>query len=162
VSIAVPAVNVQRVPTKMGAGVSYVMASVGKADFVGKSGWLFQQVETGKFEFVLMTGCQAAGYLLVESENNVKSIQFLTDLGNERYALADILTVAVEEDEGQFIATEPRRGWYGYGASQDEAVKHFTSALVEDFEVLSEREDRLSPSLRNDLAQLRKVVVPRR
>jgi hypothetical protein len=161
-SVAVQAVNRPRTFTKKGAGVSYVTASIGRADFVGKSGWLFQQVESGNFEFILMTGCQATGYLVVESPSNVKSIQFLTDLGSERYALADILTVAVEDDHGQYIATEPRHGWYGYGASQDEAVKHFASALVEEYEVLSEREDQLSPSLRNDLAQLRKVVVPRR
>lgn len=159
-SVAVQAVNVPRTVAKKGAGVSYVTASIGRADFVGKSGWLFQQVESG--QFILMTGCQATGYLVVESPTNVKSIQFLTDLGNERYTLADILTVAVEDDHGQYIATEPRHGWYGYGTSQDEAVKHFASALVEEYEVLSEREAQLSPSLRNDLAQLRKVVVPRR
>ena len=133
---------------------------------VASSSWAFQQAETaaktGTFYLRAYVGCPVAGVLLVEHHNESKSIGYLTDLGNEKYKLAEVLTVAVEKAGDQFVATEPRRGWYGYGNTEEQAIGRFGSSLVEELEVLTERENRLSAPLRDELAQLRQVVVPHR
>ena len=152
--------------TRASASVPYVAAATlgrGKFTSAASSDWLFQQAETsGAPKITVCVGSPVSGVLLVERENNLRSIQYLTDLGNEKYSLTDVLTVAVEKDGDQFVVTEPRRGWYGYGDSEEQAVARFASRIVEDLEVLTERQDRLSDSLLRELSQLKQAVVPRR
>lgn len=156
-------------PSYASVSVPFVSgANFREADFtsVAQSGWVFQLAETsakpGNFDLCVYTGSPVAGVLVVERQDDLSSIQYLTNLGCTKYTLAEVLTVAVEKSGDQFIASEPRRGWYGYGDSEVEAIGSFASGLVEELESLTAREDRLNQHLRDELGQLRSVVIPRR
>jgi len=133
---------------------------------VASSDWAFQQTansgDSGLFNLSVYIGSPVEGVLVIERPEAFKSVQYLTDLGSARYSLAEVLTVAVTKADGQFIASEPHRGWYGYGDSEDFAIGSFASSLVEELEGLSEREAQLSDRLRERLGQLRSVVIPKR
>jgi hypothetical protein len=153
--------------SRVSVSVPFVAGSKGGSfTSVASSSWAFQQAETavksGTFYLCAYVGSPVAGVLVVKHRDDSKSIGYLTDLGNEKYGLAEVLTVAVEKSGDQFVATEPRRGWYGYGNTEEQAIGRFASSLVEELEVLTERENRLSAPLRDELAQLKQVVVPHR
>ncbi len=130
---------------------------------VASSGWSFQEAETpsGPPNFDFYVGSPVSGTLIVEQPNDLNSICYLTDI-NCQYRLAEVLAVAVEKQGDQFIASEQRRGWFGYGDSEERAIASFASSLVEELEGLSAREGQLSRHLEDELSQLRSVVVPRR
>ena len=145
------------------ASVPYVVAAT-RREFVSRasSGWLFQQAETSEDpKITVQLGSPVSGILLLERENNFNSIRYLTDLACQKYRLAEVLTVAVEKSGDQFIASEPRRGWFGYGDSEERAVGSFASSLVEELEGLTAREGQLSEHLREELGQLQSVVISR-
>lgn len=143
--------------------VSGVNIGTGKFYSVARSGWAFQTLDTTLgpegFSLCVYAGNPVSSALIVENRNESKSVYYLSDLGDERYRLSEVLTVAVEESDKQFIAMEPRRDWFGYGQTPDEAIQNLSSAIVEELEVLSEREAQLGPSLHDALAQLRQVVI---
>jgi len=143
--------------------VSGANVSEGSFTSVASSGWSFQQAETPAWStFDFYVGSPVSGTWIVEQLNDLDSIWYLTDLDSQNYRLGEVLTVAVEKSGDQFIASEPRRGWFGYGDSEDRAIGNFASGLVEELEGLSAREGQLSQHLREELAQLRSVVIPRR
>jgi hypothetical protein len=150
---------------KNSAPVPYVrVANLGHENFqsAASSDWLYQQADTAAPTITVQMGCPVSGILLVEAESQLPSVRYLTDIGDVKYRLAEVLTVAVENAENQFVAVEPKHGWFGYGESEEKALRQFSSALVEQLEILKERQDELSDSLRSELAQLSQLVVPSR
>ncbi len=160
------AVYINRASVSVPFVVSGANVAAGKVTSVASSGWSFQQGETPRrsdpFDLSVYVGSPVSGVLIVEHPNDVNSIRYLTDLGCQNYRLAEVLTVAIEKSGDQFIAREPRRGWYGYGDSEERAIGSFASSLVEELEGLGAREDQLSQHLREELGQLRSVVIPQR
>ncbi len=146
-----------------GANVREANASEGYFTSVASSGWSFQQAETPAWStFDFYVGSPVSGTWIVEQPNDLASLWYLTDLDSQDYRLGKVLTVTVQKSGDQFIASEPRRGWFGYGDSEGRAIGNFASGLVEELEGLSAREGQLSQHLRDELAQLRSVVIPRR
>jgi hypothetical protein len=136
---------------------------------VAETTWFFQQAQnsvgpSGNMDIALFVGSPVSGFLVLERENENKSIRYLTDLGNEKYSLAEVLTVAVEKDKeaNEFVVSDPQRGWSGYGDTVPEAIRQFASRIVGDLEVLSAREGKLGDALSRELAQLRQVIKPQR
>lgn len=162
--------NIRRIGTdrlRASVAVPFVVsgASVRDARFVSvSSGWLFQEAETPAGSTLdFFVGSPVSGTLIVEQPNDVNSIFYLTSLDSQKYRLAGVLTVFVEKSgDQQYIASEPQRGWFGYGDTEEYAVGQFAAALVEELEILSEREDHLSVHLQSELAQLRQIVLPKR
>jgi len=150
------------------ASVPYVrVANLGHDNFQSgaSSNWRYQQADTAaqpQPNITVYLGCPVSGILLVESENHLNSVRYLTDIGDVKYRLTEVLAVSVEKDDNQYIAVEPRHGWYGYGNSEDEALRRFSSAIVEQLEILEERKNELSDSMHGELAQLKQIVAPRR
>jgi hypothetical protein len=105
-------------------------------------------------------GCAVSGVLLVEFDNQLPSVRYLTDIGDVKYKLAEVLTVAVENVDNQFVALEPKHGWFGYGDSEEKALRQFSSSLVEQLEILKDRQNELSDSMRGELALLEELVIP--
>jgi len=123
--------------------------------------WSFLQAETPGLAVDFYVSCPVSGTLIVEQPNNRTSICYLTSLDSPKYRLAEVLPVAIEKEDDQFIASEPRRGWYGYGESEALAIANFASGLVEELEGLTEQEGNLSPYLLDQLLQIRNVVIVR-
>jgi hypothetical protein len=149
------------------AAVPYVQVAAGWKDerFLSatSSNWVYQQADTQSAPSVtVQMGCAVSGVVLVENGERFPSVRYLTDLGDVQYRLAEVLTVAVENTDDQFVVVEPKRGWFGYGDSEDKALCQFSASLVEQLQILSERQNELSDSLRGELAQLQQVVIPAR
>jgi hypothetical protein len=151
---------------KNAAPVPYLrVANVKHENFqsVASSDWLYQQADTAALPtMTVQMGCPVSGVLLVEAKNQLPSVRFLTDIGDVKYKLAEVLTVAIENADDQFVAVEPKNGWFGYGESEEKALRQFSCALVEQLEILRERQHELSDALHSELAQLQQLVIPAR
>ena len=141
---------------------------VSSFDSISCSGWYFQNSITctrdAGYAMVVYEGSPESGVKVTPEEASHSSLRFVADLVSEKYTLSRMLAILVKESDGQFIASDPdpSHDWFGYGASEEEAVRRFMNRLVEDLEGLSAREARLSEQLHSELAQLRMLVVPRR
>jgi hypothetical protein len=70
------------------------------------------------------------------------------------------LTVAVEYDDGEVIVSEPLFHMHAAAPTEAEALEAFRRIFSGYLDVLSSRESRLDPYLREQLAYLRSYIRP--
>ena len=70
------------------------------------------------------------------------------------------LTVAVEHDDGEVIVSEPLFHMHAAAPTEAEALEAFRRIFSGYLDVLSSRESRLDPYLREQLAYLRSYIRP--
>jgi predicted RNase H-like HicB family nuclease len=61
------------------------------------------------------------------------------------------------DEDGQYIASDPRGAVYGVGPTESEAVADFERALTEHLAFLREHRDELSPRLESQLHMLERL-----
>ena len=69
------------------------------------------------------------------------------------------LTVAIEYDEEEVVVSEPRFHIHASASTEAEALASFRRIFSGYLDVLSTREEKLDPYLREQLAYLRSYIV---
>jgi hypothetical protein len=78
--------------------------------------------------------------------------------GNMR--LAHDIFVLAEDDDGEFLVSEPKYHIHGYGATFRDAEQDFRQVLVDSYELLKEDQQVLSPYLQDQLSYMQSIIVP--
>ena len=68
------------------------------------------------------------------------------------------INVKIEEDDGEFLVSEPRFCIHASGATKTEAIEEFKRILSEELDLLNNDEKVLGPRLQAQLQYLRTVI----
>lgn len=97
------------------------------------------------------------------SESNRREhIVPIRNFRSDRLELTEELIVALEEREGQYVATSYDTGQYGHGYSPDDAIEDLCSVIEDYYDLLLEDEERLSEQLKGHLRYLRSILRERK
>ncbi len=100
--------------------------------------------------------------VLAPVESSPTATVIFSDLPGTGYVVKQPFTVIVSSDnEGHFVACEPRTGVFNYDPKPFVAIEGFISAFISQFEFLLRSEDKLSASMKEELAQFRHLIAPR-
>ncbi len=87
-----------------------------------------------------------------------KNITIL-NLGRGKYMFNSPFPVNIAYEDGAFIATSYDLNTFGYGPSEDEAIRDLCESIVEHFKHLKLNQDKLGPLLKRDWDFLSKIIV---
>jgi hypothetical protein len=98
---------------------------------------------------------------ILPEASQIGMLTLLGPLPGTQYHLKKAIVVQVERDEGgSFVVSEPNTGAFHYDQDLSRAVGGFVGAFVEEFELLSNQEGRLSTAMLSSLDQFRLLLEP--
>jgi predicted RNase H-like HicB family nuclease len=84
----------------------------------------------------------------------------ITDFGDEPYTLREPIPVEIEWTGDDYVAGFVEGGVYASGDTAEEAVENLTSSLLDAFDVLSARRDKLGIGLQKEFRVLSHYIIP--
>jgi hypothetical protein len=99
---------------------------------------------------------------LAPVESSPTATIIFSDLPGTRYLVRQPFAVQLSsDDEGHFIACEPRTGVFHYDVKPFAAIEGFITAFISQFEFLAQKESNLSASMKEELGQFRHLIALR-
>src|ERR1035437_868617 len=84
----------------------------------------------------------------------------ITDLGDEPYTLTEPIPVEIEPTEDGFVAGFAEGGVFASGDTLEEAIENLTSSILDTFDILTARQDKLGIGLHKEFRVLSRLIIP--
>lgn len=83
----------------------------------------------------------------------------ILNLGHEKYLFKSPFPVNIVFEQEVYIATSYDLNLFGYGESEDEALRDLCESIIEHYEHLKKNQSKLGPLLKRDWDFLSRIII---
>lgn len=102
-------------------------------------------------------GCPWGGEV---EASRFKCVLRIPDIPNRRYCLRSPMIIEVEQEDGEYVISQPDTGVFVYNTDLTVALEQFYVAFIDQFEFLKNSVAQLSPSLEREFHAFENLVRP--